>query len=937
MENVIKGYPEVPQSITNNNVVAENALDRNQAFSFLEFMKVVNVTYEPKTLQEYYTSYLNLWNNKTNNKTLTNKELIIDRYRDFLKEITVNFSNQTEKKFLQHIDLNDNNDVAIAVSFYSKKLREVIEYYKGERVELFNASKKAQTKTSNFNVVKSAYKTVLNFLDNREDSLIDYQFDSIKEDINITLTEYFDVYTSYFNQEPSETDYGNHYLSYSPNDLPTDNIFLANDTELIAEVFASFSSELTLYLEANEIFDSKRGLTEKYIGTDFYYISSNSQGEFVYDLLIDADKPYSDFLNQEYPTTASVFANKIQTKREIGFFKPNNTGINVIQSPAINFEFNKSYAPDSLYIFPDPKVFTNNQDILVFNIEPSDFFKNITSGAAKLQPKTGKQDTSYLGYSSRFSKRDENTDLAFLFDEGFIDDSKKDLFGNIFGLVKDNNYFRDNITLKDTKKIKNLIFNGYQFYDFLYDEGYNFNYNTEDTSTFTETLRSGLSTFTNGLTASYTSPYFPSSAYNIFFRYFCPYEELIEPTTTNVDFVQRSIDTAGVIDGAYFMKTETEFLPDPVSSDLSAFSDSSQQFYYSDLIEGGIAKLSSADTPELETLIQRALNDDTDSFIESLTGNFSINLQLTSLNNLYQRYEGGRFTDKLNFDYSPQAESYYYDDTVFGITTTISNSVNSFDRAAANNLEGKLYVKNAATKEGGELLDLLPYLSTKYNTNIVNDLSSRVYSFDLLYDTLFLQTSSFFVIESLNFENNKFSDPFTNNISLSINTNNFDKISNRFKKDLDVYYFKLKVENDNTQTKVLSVYPEIYQYNYTDRTNTKIFPKTATELANNINKFVLSSYDVLYDQANSLNITFREDIDMYNISYIIKDQNISPIIVSHHFNLDSNKDVTFMRDDYIRAVYDNKTYTFENNNPLSSFNFNLSSTPLSNSDNSLIL
>ena len=53
MENVIKGYPEVPQSITNNNVLEVNALDRNQAFSVIEFIKVVNVSYEPATLQEY--------------------------------------------------------------------------------------------------------------------------------------------------------------------------------------------------------------------------------------------------------------------------------------------------------------------------------------------------------------------------------------------------------------------------------------------------------------------------------------------------------------------------------------------------------------------------------------------------------------------------------------------------------------------------------------------------------------------------------------------------------------------------------------------------------------------------------------------------------------------------------------------------------------------
>jgi len=196
MENVIKGYPEVPQSITNSNVVGSNALDRNQAFSLIEFIKVVKVDYDPDTLQGYYTTYLNNYNKKTNNKNVDNDYLIIDRYRDFLKEITINFSNKTEKKFLQHLDFSDNNDIAIAISFFSKKLREVVDYYRVERVNLNNTSNKVRTKTSNFNVVKSAYSTILNFLDNREDSLVDYNLVNIKNNIHVSLTEYFDVYTS---------------------------------------------------------------------------------------------------------------------------------------------------------------------------------------------------------------------------------------------------------------------------------------------------------------------------------------------------------------------------------------------------------------------------------------------------------------------------------------------------------------------------------------------------------------------------------------------------------------------------------------------------------------------------------------------------------------------------------------------------------------------
>tara|TARA_R110001592_G_scaffold360490_2_gene668927 strand:- start:4907 stop:5542 length:636 start_codon:yes stop_codon:yes gene_type:complete len=211
-----------------------------------------------------------------------------------------------------------------------------------------------------------------------------------------------------------------------------------------------------------------------------------------------------------------------------------------------------------------------------------------------------------------------------------------------------------------------------------------------------------------------------------------------------------------------------------------------------------------------------------------------------------------------------------------------------------------------------------------------------------MYDTLFIQTSSFFVIEQLNFKDSKFKDPFTDNISLTINTNDFDKISNRFKKGLNVYYYKLKVEHNSSQTKTLSVYPEIYEYNYTDKTNKKIFPKNNLELSNNINRFILSGYDVLYDKVDSPIITYSGDTDVFNLSYLVKDQNMSPVIASHNFFIDSNSNVSFVRDDYVRAVYDNKTFTFEVNqsgiiDTLNSFSFNLSSTPLQSSNNSLIL
>ncbi len=54
MENIRKGFPQVPQSVTNPNVKGDFALDRNEALSFIEFIKVIKETFEPSTLQDFY-------------------------------------------------------------------------------------------------------------------------------------------------------------------------------------------------------------------------------------------------------------------------------------------------------------------------------------------------------------------------------------------------------------------------------------------------------------------------------------------------------------------------------------------------------------------------------------------------------------------------------------------------------------------------------------------------------------------------------------------------------------------------------------------------------------------------------------------------------------------------------------------------------------------
>ena len=174
MANVIKGFPYVDLSITNPNVRYEDALDKFAPFSYLKFIQTVTETYQPDTLVDFYNDYVNKWNAKANAKSTNEKDEIIERYRDFLRDITLNFTTNAEKTFLSQINFDDPYDLQIAMSFYSKKVRDIISYYKKKRDDLHYTTIKTRLKGSNLGVDQAAKDLVLNFLENRSTADIDY-------------------------------------------------------------------------------------------------------------------------------------------------------------------------------------------------------------------------------------------------------------------------------------------------------------------------------------------------------------------------------------------------------------------------------------------------------------------------------------------------------------------------------------------------------------------------------------------------------------------------------------------------------------------------------------------------------------------------------------------------------------------------------------------
>ena len=105
------GYPEVPKSITNPNVSESNALDVNSPMSFLLFIKTVTISFEPEILQTYYNEYLKRWNSKKKNSSVVNSNVIVEKYKEFIKDVNLKYTTLEEKEFLSKIDFNDPLDL----------------------------------------------------------------------------------------------------------------------------------------------------------------------------------------------------------------------------------------------------------------------------------------------------------------------------------------------------------------------------------------------------------------------------------------------------------------------------------------------------------------------------------------------------------------------------------------------------------------------------------------------------------------------------------------------------------------------------------------------------------------------------------------------------------------------------------------------------------
>jgi len=832
------GFPLIPNSITNSIVVDKNVMDSDAPISFVKFKTIIGY-YNDNNIEEYYTDYIRKWNETKKNENVFQSDEILERYKNFIKEIAINYNTIEEKQFFESIDFDDNLQLEMSIPFFTEKIKTIANYYKGKREEIKTQTTKNKSLGIEIDLKNKIKDFTINFIENLPDSSIKYDISNIKQDLSVEIEELFDSYPLYFDQLPDSLVYDYKDLDYGL------DIFLRDDQDLVDEVFAGVSEEIRILKETAILFDLKRKETSNNISSNFYYISTgNTSSQFVSGLLFENTNSIGNFFNKNYPTTASTFKSTLQTDKSRGFFKPQKTGILILDGLRKKFDINTSnLKPNTLYYFPDPFL-CGNDNFLEFVIDENGITKNQTSGFAKLEPNINQNDTTFHGYVSEKFLNSESKYLQNLYDQGYVKDAKRDIYGNLFGLFSVDNNFKLGFEVVEDNTVKSLQLNGHLFYDNVYNEGFAFNYTTINNVPNDYTIRSGLSAYTGGFTNL-------SGHYTLFGRYFNPYEELYDPTLNEKTYVY--------YDGGFLINTLSSF-----SSDLSAFP-GSNIYYYDTLLEAGVHSAS----PLIRALL--------DASYPTITANLTQNLFPNDTNTF--DINGGLLTDEFVFDYTFKSPEYQFDDTLYCDSEFVIENFDTESYLERKDVEGILFVKNIYSGEISPLSSGIPYLSDILSQNVLSSITNNTKRFEIVGDVICIETDEYFVSFKIGFDGNSFKNPKKSAFIKEINANLFNRVSERYYVDGKIYYNLFdsvsSTPNPNPTPTTTTALPFILISKDLNLTMScySIDIENFTEKLFGSENITLSDNNVMYNRMEFPVVTYDKNDKIFNVSALIKDQN----------------------------------------------------------------
>lgn len=381
---------KIPNSIINPNSTVYS--DSTAPYPYITFASFTNTIDTQEILNEY-NDYVQQWSSVKHKHTSqdTFKKYIHSKYIELLHEITLNYTSNDDKHFLQNIILDSAEGHDILIPFFIEKINDITSYFTNKRELLKFTVQKNKNSNSKAGIIANVQNFIINQLLNSEiyNDISEYTRLMVYKNLEIDIIEKYDTFSHNFNVDPNTTakDYdvksnlykkyfNNNILDYTKLSFIDTNNYIREAIKayplFIKELGFSFSviPDLTdksnlkprdfvdYNKESPTNVDTFNELTKKYAGVDMYYVSANNNTHTV-STLYTASQSYANKLNIHHITIPTIPAENNVTVLDVGtFFIPTHQTISFYNTYNAQYIHNPSL-PNGIYYYPDPAVCGN--------------------------------------------------------------------------------------------------------------------------------------------------------------------------------------------------------------------------------------------------------------------------------------------------------------------------------------------------------------------------------------------------------------------------------------------------------------------------------------------------------------------------------------------------------------------------------------------------
>tara|TARA_R110000824_G_scaffold5697_1_gene26307 strand:+ start:4181 stop:6481 length:2301 start_codon:yes stop_codon:yes gene_type:complete len=358
-------------------------LNTTNPLSFLEWKAYYEDISDASELSIRYNNYLIEWKDQKQVTANTNTDYAKGIYIQFINNLNLSPLDKNVSRFIERIDTDDIYELELSIHYFAEIIQSQLKNVRDLREEVKFSTTKNKLKTSKLGIQKYIKNYIARLLnsdefikENTNTNISDIDIQKIANSISVNLKNYIadefvyniqavdkDLILNIARRVRNEVPNVLQLLSINKNGkqpkVQTNNISTPNSMLSINEPFTNFERLPGRYFRGenktidNLKFSHERGLIEKYLANDLYHLSGNKQNAKIKQLFNNTN-PTNNLTQRYNPNLYGVPYNIKSTEIFPYQLSFKNTGTTNFYSSGLTFNINLSAFKGREYVVPNP-------------------------------------------------------------------------------------------------------------------------------------------------------------------------------------------------------------------------------------------------------------------------------------------------------------------------------------------------------------------------------------------------------------------------------------------------------------------------------------------------------------------------------------------------------------------------------------------------------